>query len=273
MNFTEEDIKTITTELSYHRGIEYYHEGLVEIKKLTNDFVRAEVEGSDTYIVKVNLNDLEDYDCSCPYDRGGACKHVAAVLLEVLDRQKVGKIAPVSKKPVTAGETPDDILKKASPGRLREFLKKEMDDNPELKERFLILFEKDPAKENSLTVEYYRKKMIKSMEECDRYHSFIFYTAPDFDRFYKVADIWLSKDMPLEAMKIYRAASESIAEVSGGVDDSDGYFSGEFELAVEEFTDIAAGLDLPKKRARLSIYLTNIYGMTLIIIGNIMKMR
>ncbi len=49
-------------------------------------------------------------------------------------------------------------------------------------------------------------------------------------------------------MKIYRAAAESIAAVSAGVDDSDGYFSDEFEFAVSEFTDIAAGLDLQEKK-------------------------
>ncbi len=192
MKFTEKDIQAITSEQSYLRGVEYYHDGLVEITELANDFVRAEVEGSITYIVKVNLKDLEDYSCTCPYDLGGACKHIAAVLLDVLEQQHAGKISSVIKTPAAA-ETTDDILKKVSLEKLRKFLKKEMDDNPDIKDRFLILFGEFSSKENSRTVEYYRKKMTKSMEEYDRYHSYILYNAPDFDRFYKEADIWMSK--------------------------------------------------------------------------------
>ncbi len=241
MPFSKKDIRAISDSQSYVRGEEYYEDGLVEIIKLTGSFVQAAVSGSNDYKVKVNLNDIDDYSCTCPYDWGGACKHVVAVLLAVLNEKESTDI-----KNKTFEESPDDILKRTPPEKLRKFIKKEMDDDSDLKERFLILFGETKIKNQ--TVEGYKKKMIKSMEEYDRYNRYVFYNTPDFDRYYKEAGLWLSKNLPLEALKIYQAASESIAEISGSVDDSYGDFSGEFEYAVDEFAGIAADLDLPEKK-------------------------
>jgi uncharacterized Zn finger protein len=49
------------------------------------DRLTAHVEGSDfaPYEVTIELHDggIPGTRCSCPYDWGGACKHVVAVLL------------------------------------------------------------------------------------------------------------------------------------------------------------------------------------------------
>ena len=66
------------------RGFAYYnnHE-IISIKKTKNK-VSAEVSGSETYHVKIDLDDLSSMSCTCPHFLGGnKCKHLAAVMFAV----------------------------------------------------------------------------------------------------------------------------------------------------------------------------------------------
>ena len=70
------------------RGEQYYADGAVLSLIRRGDVVHAEVAGSDIdpYRVQVMLDgeDLDDAICTCPYDWGGWCKHIVAVLLTLL---------------------------------------------------------------------------------------------------------------------------------------------------------------------------------------------
>ena len=73
---------------SYERGVDYYDASAVETATLRGDQLFATVQGSewDPYGVVVTFNG-DDFtaSCTCPYDWGGYCKHVVAVLLTVDD--------------------------------------------------------------------------------------------------------------------------------------------------------------------------------------------
>lgn len=79
------------------RGDEYRRRGAVETPVKRGDTITAEVKGSDAqpYRVTVRLgaDDIAEARCTCPYEWGGWCKHVAAVLLlcahapELVDEQ------------------------------------------------------------------------------------------------------------------------------------------------------------------------------------------
>ena len=63
------------------------------------DTITAEVQGSDyePYEVVVNLHPdggVRSADCTCPYEQGGYCKHIVAVLLAVLRGQEEIAIKP-----------------------------------------------------------------------------------------------------------------------------------------------------------------------------------
>ena len=65
------------------RGYRYYQDGAVTILNTEDDWVHAEVEGSELYEVDIELNGaiVEDMTCTCPYaEDGNNCKHMAAVL-------------------------------------------------------------------------------------------------------------------------------------------------------------------------------------------------
>lgn len=84
-NLTEAWIRQQTTTEVFSRGKNYYADGAVLEVARRGSQITAYVEGSDyePYQVTVSLsaNGVTDAFCSCPYDSGGWCKHIVAVLL------------------------------------------------------------------------------------------------------------------------------------------------------------------------------------------------
>ena len=132
-DLTEEYVREVCNQKSYGRGRTYYRAGRVLSVKWDANGVKARVRGTRTY--RVELEDSEGggvpYDCTCPYDWGGACKHVVAVMLHVLDH--------VAEAPRAARVLLGDIasmITEASPEYMREFLAGEMQRNPAVAKRF-----------------------------------------------------------------------------------------------------------------------------------------
>ena len=93
------------------RGRAYYDSGRVHFLERAGSESQEEwyalVEGaSDEYEVEIRLmgdGSIASYDCDCPYDWGGPCKHIAAVLFKI--REEVGmeevKASSAQPKPAT----------------------------------------------------------------------------------------------------------------------------------------------------------------------------
>src|SRR5262245_53315726 len=92
-SLTKDDILRNTNRQSYVRGEEYYETGAVDSIVQRGNTVTAEVlGGSGDYIVSVTFQENGEIyaDCDCPYEYGGWCKHIVAVLLTCLhDPQKL----------------------------------------------------------------------------------------------------------------------------------------------------------------------------------------
>jgi uncharacterized Zn finger protein len=74
----------------FARGRSYLQQGAVTNLDRSSDRITAQVYGSDIepYRVRVKIgpSGIEETHCTCPYDWGGACKHVVAVLLACLEQ-------------------------------------------------------------------------------------------------------------------------------------------------------------------------------------------
>ncbi|MBO4831755.1 MAG: SWIM zinc finger family protein [Oscillospiraceae bacterium] len=71
------------------RGEAYYDAGFVTIKEIGEEKITAVVEGSELYEVHIwmDYGHVNGMNCTCPYAaEGNACKHMAAVLYEVEDK-------------------------------------------------------------------------------------------------------------------------------------------------------------------------------------------
>ena len=72
------------------RGLNYYEEDCVALLEQTSTGYTAVVEGTDDYDVEIEIRDGRVYDmtCTCPYAaEGNYCKHMAAVLYEIDERE------------------------------------------------------------------------------------------------------------------------------------------------------------------------------------------
>ena len=87
LNFEQQIDETILK-----RGLSYFKKGCVEeVDALGHGDYEATVEGTDTYTVRLHLDgdNVTELSCTCPYDKGPVCKHMAAVLFH-LQKEKLG---------------------------------------------------------------------------------------------------------------------------------------------------------------------------------------
>ncbi|MFO7877237.1 MAG: SNF2-related protein [Desulfovermiculus sp.] len=128
------DIKTIESQVAdsqiiYQRGRRLYEYGAYTCIEYEPDLGRFvyEVDGNyGDYTTIVSLEDKDlDYSCDCPYP-GPGCKHVVAVMLDVLDRRQDWSQDPVGgeAQPPSDYLTPEEIKNKALDDR-RSRAKKE----------------------------------------------------------------------------------------------------------------------------------------------------
>ncbi|NJM52762.1 MAG: hypothetical protein HC846_04830 [Blastocatellia bacterium] len=68
------------------RGYEYFkHDEVKKVEKVSENEFSAVVTGSEIYTVyvKLNGNEILEYECDCPYDYGNTCKHAVAVFYKL----------------------------------------------------------------------------------------------------------------------------------------------------------------------------------------------
>jgi uncharacterized Zn finger protein len=86
---SKDAVRALATAESFTRGRRYFDDGAVSDLHRRGDRLTAEVEGSEfePYQVSIRLHDggVSDAHCTCPYDWGGYCKHIVAVLLKLAD--------------------------------------------------------------------------------------------------------------------------------------------------------------------------------------------
>ena len=84
-------ITALASSESVSRGRTYFRNGAVGPIVRRGEHLSADVEGSDIepYRITVRLGEsgVADASCSCPYEYGGYCKHIVAVLLKASDRK------------------------------------------------------------------------------------------------------------------------------------------------------------------------------------------
>ncbi len=78
------DVREWASSKIYRRGAEYFRDDRVTSFELDDDdTIRAEVEGTEIYNVKISWSDDGEpvADCTCPYDWEPLCKHAVAAIL------------------------------------------------------------------------------------------------------------------------------------------------------------------------------------------------
>jgi uncharacterized Zn finger protein len=117
----EEDVHLLITE----RGKEYFDANQVVMLKQTADGWSAMIEGTETYHVLLEGHDvIHGWNCTCPFEHGPVCKHVAAVFFAAREMIRANRAS-------ASGEI-DRWIDEAEPEVLRRLLKIEVRKNPEV---------------------------------------------------------------------------------------------------------------------------------------------
>ena len=91
IQLTEQIIRGRANEQSFQKGLEYYHAGAIYNPSwqptLNGIALMADCSGSSNYRLRVELDTtgVRTASCTCPYDWGGDCKHLVALLLTYLN--------------------------------------------------------------------------------------------------------------------------------------------------------------------------------------------
>jgi uncharacterized Zn finger protein len=105
MAITKNWLKRVANPKSYSKGEEYYDE-VDDLTKIGNVY-SVVVYGSKEY--EVMITDFPTTDpsafCDCPYDHGGVCKHIVAVVLNIID----GNFKEEEAMLVTTSDISDEI--------------------------------------------------------------------------------------------------------------------------------------------------------------------
>lgn len=223
---TLEKIRSLCTEDSFERGLQYFEGGRIRQVDFFGDTITAVVQGTENYRVTIRMNgDIEGL-CTCPYDWGGYCKHIiATMILYSKNHEKIKGGKEREESRVNA------VLNQMTAEELKEFLSVEFGKDPKLRTRFLIYFTGE-GEEKSL--HDYKKEISRLYLDVTGRDGFIDYDIRvEFSDILDLAKRYTEKKNFLEAAKIHQALSEAIAENMDLVDDSYGHYGGEFDYAIE----------------------------------------
>jgi uncharacterized Zn finger protein len=99
---TESHVRKLASEKSFERGKNYYRDEAILEPVRQGMELRAYSEGSDyePYQVSAMLakNGIAETSCTCPYDHGGICKHVVALLLTYVHNPQAFRAIPPLKE-------------------------------------------------------------------------------------------------------------------------------------------------------------------------------
>ena len=163
------------------RGSRYYNEGLIdELVEVSPGEYHAVVHGTEDYMVQMvkEGNHITEYRCSCPYDWGPVCKHIAAAFF-YLNHAEHGveehpKEAPRRKRKSTSrksvAQQTREVLEAISPDELLDFVERYAADNPSFRHSLTQAFPQYNKQESKA---FYAQQVRSILKSAKGRHGFI----------------------------------------------------------------------------------------------------
>ena len=246
---TREEISAHCTEQSFERGVTYWKQGRTQELDIDGEEIRATVHGSREYDVFIDVkDDAIRTHCSCPYDYAGDCKHVIAVLLAVDDRDIDDTDAVAGSVEHLPGSVDvEALVERATTDELRTFLLEVIDDDSDLRDRFVAFTGEDAGK----TVYDYKREIVHLFENATSRRGMIEHdTWIDFSQYHDLAETHRERGRVDAATDIYRALTETIRKFMNRIDDSSGYYGREIARAIEGYAETVVEQEFDHEETR-----------------------
>jgi hypothetical protein len=253
------DFKQVIPQNILTRGRDYYRAGNVVDLSVEDEGVwSAQVVGTETYDVQIeqSADGTLTCTCSCPYDYGEHCKHIAAVLYAIEETFPEYLEGKKTRKPAKKRETRADKLQKTldatSEVQLRAFLLDLANEDRAVHNRVMLRFGGTDNTKGSYD------RMVKDALRTGRgEYGMIDYrgssvAAQGVENLLQRADELLKQHQADTALPIYQAVAGNVVEALESADDSNGYLSGCISTAIEGIEHCAAEVSTPTKRALLT---------------------
>ncbi|MBI5931307.1 MAG: SWIM zinc finger family protein [Chloroflexi bacterium] len=247
MNLTFDNFKQIIPSQILSRGRDYLQKR--QILDLSFDEEEwawdAQVEGTDLYDVRIEhlSNGSLRCSCTCPYDMGEYCKHIAAVLYAVEEAFPDQLSTKPRKKPARRQTRHDKLrqrLEKTSREQLISILLELTQSDRELLNQLLIHLDSG----NTKPMDY--RRVVKDALRVGRGdYGFLDYTGSNragrkLGELLNQADQWREAGEIDKAIGVYQAVIDETVPAISHADDSSGILGDCINMAVEGLTEAAA---------------------------------
>lgn len=227
MDLDKVNIRETCTDAVFERGWDYHDEGRIQRTERFGDVVTAAVRGSSLYDVTVDLGEHTiDARCTCPYEGAGECKHVVAVLLDI-----------VTDPPQDETERVERVMGNVSSEDLRAFVRDQLAESPDLHEQFLARFD-----DGGKSVEECRDE-IEELFYQHTQHQPIITEAIDFSHFFEVAEQYREHERYRAAATVYRALFEGVDDNHVHIDAAYDHYARTLRSALDGYVDCVLAAD------------------------------
>jgi len=235
------------------RGYDYFlDQAVTHLEDMKFGTWASLVEGNQDYsvVIKLDNDEIKEWSCNCPYERGPICKHVVATLYAIGDDQEIkSKSKKKAKKKAVKKSKTKEIFSKVNKRELQDFLQKQFDANHGIKNAFIAYFaeylDEDINKKYQITVRNIHKAATDRHDFID-YRSTYKLADPINDLISKAYDL-ASNNNVAHALAICKAVIEQVPNFMHNVDDSDGSTGSLFEDAFDLLYEISENAHLELK--------------------------
>lgn len=252
LKLTEASIRTGAAEKSFARGQELFRRGAVSDTAVQGNKLSGLCEGSESpfYKVRAEMDEggVRSASCTCPYDFGGYCKHIVALLLAY------------ARKPerFAARRDPAELLRDLSREQLIELVTKLLREQPDLSDTVEAALatpsvtgaRKTPAaRRKKIDAEVYRRRVRAVMHGLDHMRTSEAYwhvggLVEELRGVERSAREFLDAGDPESALRILLTLLEESHDGFEYIDDSNGELGDYLDGLGETLAEVILSLDL-----------------------------
>ena len=271
---TESILRAGASAESFRRGQDYYEGGAISNTTRQGNVLMGDCEGTSApyYRVQVELDEagIRDAQCSCPYEYGGYCKHVVALLLTYVHHPKQFAVR----------QAPADLLADLSRDDLAALVTALLKRQPELYDWVEAAIstpsssgKTKKSRRKKVDAGVYRRQIVGILHSLDGMRASEAYghVGGLADRLREVQDNamkFLDAGDAETALTILMTLIEEAGHGIETIDDSDGYMGGFVGELGQPLAEVILSLDMSAvEREKLAAKLTEIarylsdYGM------------